>query len=128
MSESLDLNFEKYHNLLENVHLTKDTGKVTEVTGLLIKGFLPGASLGSLCEIHPAAMDRTFLAEVIGFKDRSVLMMPLSEMRGVGLGARILLRRQVATIKVGPELLGRVVDGLARTIDDKGEMEGIKEV
>jgi flagellum-specific ATP synthase len=68
------------------------------------------------------------MAEVVGFKDKSVLMMPLTEVRGVALGARITLRRQVAAIKVGDDLLGRVVDGLGRTIDGKGEFEAIREV
>jgi flagellum-specific ATP synthase len=125
---SLSLNLQKYENLVSSLQMTKDSGKVTEVTGLLIKGYLPGANLGSLCEIQPTGTDRTILAEVVGFKDKSVLMMPLAEMRGVGLGARIVLRRQVATIKVGEELLGRVVDGLGKPIDEKGEIEGVQEV
>jgi flagellum-specific ATP synthase len=126
MSE-YSLNFDKYHDVVGGSHLSKDSGKVTEVTGMLLKGYLPGASLGSLCEIRPTGLEKTFLAEVVGFKDRSVLMMPLTEMRGVGLGAKITLKRQVATIKVGDELLGRVVDGLGRTIDGKGEIEGTRE-
>lgn len=122
------LDFQKFHDLLASAHLTKDAGKVTEVTGLMIKGFLPGASLGSLCEIQPTTGDKSFLAEVVGFKDKSVLMMPLTEMRGVALGARILLRRQIATIKVGEDLLGRVIDGLGKPIDEKGDFEATKEV
>lgn len=126
MSE-IALDFQKYYDLVDSAQLTNDSGKVTEVTGLLIKGYLPGASLGSLCEIRPPGMDRVFMAEVVGFKDKSVLMMPLTEMRGVALGAKITLRRQVATIKVGTDLLGRVVDGLGRTIDNKGEFEALRE-
>ncbi|MEZ0392294.1 MAG: FliI/YscN family ATPase [Pseudobdellovibrionaceae bacterium] len=122
------LNLEKYQDLVDSLQLTNDSGKVTEVTGLVIKGSLPGASLGSLCEIQPPGLDRTFLAEVVGFKEKSVLMMPLSEVRGVALGAKITLRRQIASIKVGEELLGRVVDGLGRAIDGLGEVEGIREV
>ncbi len=128
MSFDLNLDLQKYEELLNNTHLTKDSGKVTEVKGMLLKGYLPGASLGSLCEILPGGSGKTFLAEVVGFKDKSVLMMPLTEMRGVGLGARITLRRQVATVRVGDELLGRVVDGLGRTIDSLGNVETTKEV
>lgn len=122
------LDFSKYEEIVSSAHLSQDSGKVTEVTGMLLKGFLPGANLGSLCEIQPAGREKPFLAEVVGFKDRAVLMMALSEMRGVGMGARIRLKRQVATIKVGKELLGRVVDGLGRPIDDKGELEADKEI
>lgn len=125
MSEILDL--KKYEELVSSVHLTKDSGKVTEVTGLLIKGYLPGASLGSICQVIPSGHEKPFYAEVVGFKDRSVLMMALTEMRGVSLGARIVLSRQVASVKVSPDLLGRVLDGLGRPIDNKDEVENTRE-
>jgi flagellum-specific ATP synthase len=124
----VQLDFKRYHDLLSTLHLTKDSGKVTEVTGMLIKGYLPGANLGSICSIHPSGQENHFLAEVVGFKDRSVLMMPLGDMRGVGLGAKIQLVRQNASVRVGEELLGRVIDGLGQTIDGLGEVEGVKEV
>jgi len=127
MSE-YELNLEKYSELLNLVHLTKDSGKVTEVNGMIIKGYLPGASIGSICEITPSGLERSFLAEVVGFKDKHVLMMPLSDMRGVALGSKIVLARQIATVKAGEELLGRVVDGLGRPLDQLGEIENFKEV
>lgn len=123
-----ELNLEKYSELLSTVHLTKDSGKVTEVSGMLLKGYLPGASVGSICQITPSGIERTFLAEVVGFKDKHVLMMPLSDMRGVALGSKIVLSRQIATVKAGDELLGRVVDGLGRPLDSAGELENFKEV
>lgn len=123
-----DLNLEKYSELLSTVQLTKDSGKVTEVSGMLLKGYLPGASVGSICQITPSGIERTFLAEVVGFKDKHVLMMPLSDMRGVALGSKIVLARQIATVKAGDELLGRVVDGLGRPLDSAGELENFKEV
>ena len=127
-AEDLKIDFEKYHNIISSIHLTRDSGKVTEVNGMMIKGYLPGAALGSVCEIFPTGTEKSFLAEVVGFKDKSVLMMPLGEMRGVGLGARILLARQIASVRVGQELLGRVVNGLGQVIDEKGEVEGVKDI
>lgn len=123
-----ELNLEKYSELLRTVHLTKDSGKVTEVNGMIIKGYLPGASVGSICQITPSGLERSFLAEVVGFKDKHVLMMPLSDMRGIALGSKIVLARQIATVKAGEELLGRVVDGLGRPLDQHGELENFKEV
>ncbi|WP_413289005.1 FliI/YscN family ATPase [Bdellovibrio sp. HCB337] len=123
-----ELNLEKYTDLLATIHLTKDSGKVTEVNGMIIKGYLPGASVGSICEITPSGLERSFLAEVVGFKDKNVLMMPLSDMRGVALGSKIVLARQIATVKAGDELLGRVVDGLGRPLDSHGELENFKEI
>lgn len=124
----LEITFEKYGDLIDLVHLTRDSGKVTEVNGMLIKGYLPGASVGSIVQISPAGMDKTFLAEVVGFKDKHVLMMALNDMRGVALGSKITLSRQIATVRAGDELLGRVVDGLGRPLDDKGEVENFREV
>ncbi|QDK39113.1 FliI/YscN family ATPase [Bdellovibrio sp. NC01] len=127
MSE-LELNLEKYSDLVDTTHLTRDSGKVTEVNGMLIKGYLPGASVGSIVQIAPAGTEKTFLAEVVGFKDKHVLMMALNDMRGVALGSKIILSRQIATVRAGEELLGRVVDGLGRPLDSKGEVENFREI
>lgn len=122
------LDIQRYHDTIAGLHLTRDRGRVTEVGGLLLKGTLPGASLGSICEVYPAGTERSFLCEVVGFKDQSVLMMPLSDMRGVSLGSQIHLARQMATVRVGEGLLGRVVDGLGRMIDGGEEIELAREV
>ena len=124
----LSLNLEKYSDVVNSIHLTKDSGKVTEVNGMLIKGYLPGASVGSIVKINPSGMEKSFLAEVVGFKDKHVLMMALNDMRGVALGSKITLDRQIATVRAGDELLGRVVDGLGRPLDAKGEVENFREI
>jgi len=120
VTSGLYVDFDKYIEHLERVQFNEESGKVTHVVGPTILGYLPGASVGSVCEIFPGAGFSPFFAEVIGFRDRNVLLMPLGEMRGVGLGSRIVLKRQVATIKVGPELLGRVVNGFGEPIDGRG--------
>jgi flagellum-specific ATP synthase len=119
--------FEKYKAITENAHILSDLGKVTEVQGLLIKGYLPGASVGSLVEIFPQNAKHSSRAEVVGFHDKHVLMMPLDDIRGVALGAKILLKRQIATIKASEELLGRIVDGLGRPLDHHLEFEHFEE-
>ncbi|MDZ4662087.1 MAG: FliI/YscN family ATPase [Pseudomonadota bacterium] len=122
MEINFDIDFDKYRKILEVVSLSKDVGKVNQVTGFLLKGYLPGASLGGVVEIYPSTKEHKFLAEVVGFQDKNVLFMPLGEMRGVGLGSQIVLERQTATIGVGQGLLGRVIDALGRPIDGKGEI------
>ncbi len=124
---SFQLDLKKYDKLLNTVHLSRDSGKVTEVRGLLMKGHLPGASLGSLVKIFPQGQDRFFLAEVVGFQDTSVLMMALGDMRGVALGSKVILARTVATIRASDELLGRVIDGLGQPIDQGVEIENFQE-
>lgn len=128
MREEATLNLQKYNRLLSHANLTKDIGKVTQVTGFLIKGYIPGACLGSLCEIFPMNGKVPFLAEVVGFQDRSVLLMPLGEMRGVGMGSRIELVKTQATIPVGPQLLGRVISPMCEPMDHDGPIEVVEEL
>jgi flagellum-specific ATP synthase len=116
------LNLTKYERALETAQLTRDIGKVTHVTGFLIGGYIPEVSVGSVCEIFPNSGAPSFLGEVVGFRDREVLLMPLGEMRGLGLGSTILVRRNLASISVGDDLLGRVVNGLCEPIDGKGDL------
>jgi flagellum-specific ATP synthase len=122
------IDFARYRDVIASAHLSKDQGRVTELNGLLIKGTLPGASLGSLVQIFPVSSEREILAEVVGFRDQHVLMMALGEMRGVGLGAKILLLRQSATVRVGQELLGRIIDGHGNPIDDLAGIENFRDV
>lgn len=122
------IEFEKYQNILNHIHLTRDSGKVTEVTGLIIKGFIPGVSVGSICEIQTAVSPKPILAEVVGFKDRQVLMMSLAGMRGISMGSKITLSKPIATVRVSEELLGRVVDGLGQPLDDGPEIEISNEI
>lgn len=128
MASEFSLDLEKYNEVIKNTHFSKDSGKVTEVIGMMIKGYLPGASVGSIVEVHPSGLDKIFLAEVVGFRDKHVLMMPLNDMRGVALGSSIVLKRQIATVKVGDALLGRIVDGLGLPLDTGGVIEDFVDV
>jgi flagellum-specific ATP synthase len=126
-NEAYNLHLDRYETALERVHLTEDSGKITQVIGQVMTGYLPGSTIGSVCAVYPSQSFNKFMAEVVGFKDRNVVLMPLGEMRGVGLGSRIVLERQVATIKVGPELLGRVINGLGEPLDGGPPIDSIDE-
>jgi len=106
-------------SVINDLKLVRFHGKVTQVVGLVIEGYCPDTAVGSLCEIHTTDGD-PILAEVVGFRDNKTLLMPLGELRGVGLGSLITMRRQKASMRVGPGLLGRVIDGLGIPIDDLG--------
>lgn len=123
----MTLSLDKYFAAVERAHLTEDSGKITHVIGNIMTGYLPGAAIGSVCEVQPQAGFEKFHAEVVGFRDHNVLMMPLGEMRGVGLGSRVVMRRQTATVRTGPQLLGRVIDGLGEPLDGKGPIEATDE-
>lgn len=101
-------------------------GKVIQVVGLVIEGYCPETSVGAICEIRPKDGE-PIPAEVVGFRDNKTLLMPLGELRGVGLDSLITVRRDKATLKVGPQMLGRVIDGLGVPIDDKGPLHAVEE-
>lgn len=125
MDKSVDL--KKYHMTLDNLSSIRAWGKVTKVVGLVTEAHGPQSSLGGICDIYPRGDNRKVEAEVLGFKDNKVLLMPLEDIRGIKPGSRVEAREQNAFIQVGEELLGRVIDGLGNPIDGKGEIRVVNE-
>jgi flagellum-specific ATP synthase len=97
---------------IQNLNVIKIWGKVTRIVGLVIEGYCPHASIGSLCELTPIDEGDKIYAEIVGFKDNIALLMPLGELRGLGPGSLIRVVRTSATINVGNNLLGRVIDAM----------------
>jgi len=103
---------------LEGEDLLGYSGWVTRIVGTLVEGTVPGASVGTLCRIFPQAPATPILAEVVGFKERLVLLMAYGESRGITHGSRIEPVRSEFSIGVGNGLLGRVVDVFGKPLDD----------
>lgn len=101
---------------IANIDTFRRTGEVTEVTGLIIRSRGPLVAVGDVCEIE-IERGRKALVQVVGFKDGDVLSMPLDDVEGLRAGCEMVARPAATTIKVGPELLGRVVDAFGRPID-----------
>ena len=98
-------------------------GTVSDVVGTLIEGNAPGAVLGSLCVVGVEGGSEPLFGEVVGFRGKSVLVMPYGELAGVYHGASLEILGTSFRIPVGNELLGRVVDGLGRPIDSGPPVE-----
>ena len=118
---TLKVDLNKYIPAMQTIRPMRFHGKVAQVVGLVIEGFCPDTAVGSLCEIHPQS-GPSIPAEVVGFRDNKTLLMPLGELRGIGLGSLISVRRQKSSLGVGPAMLGRVINGLGEPIDDKGPL------
>lgn len=97
-------------------------GKVSQVVGLVTEAVGPGVDIGGICEIVPRH-GPPVLAEVVGFRGDKVLLMPYSEMNGIGPGAVVTDLGKTFEVAVGHSLLGRVLDGLGRPIDGLGPIE-----
>jgi flagellum-specific ATP synthase len=98
------------------IELLPSVGEVTEMVGLLIASRGPVASIGDFCEVRTSS-GRSIRSQVIGFRNEQVLSLPLEEMDGLQLGDRVIARKNEALLRVGPQLLGRVLDGFGRPID-----------
>lgn len=114
----------KYSDVLHAMLPYSIIGKVTKSLGLIFEAHLPGASVGSLCRIFLNTDDesRYVDAEVIGFKDSKVILMPFENAAGVNNESRIKLLHRQSQVVVGNFMLGRVVDALGRPMDHKGPL------
>jgi flagellum-specific ATP synthase len=116
------IEFNKYKEALRSCRPIKMEGKIVKVAGIVAEADGPGMSIGSLCSIKNSS-GRNMPAEVIGFNDKSVIVMPFGEMRGIEPGSRIVDINKQPTVKVGDSYLNRVVDGLGTPIDGKGAIQ-----
>ena len=105
-----------YFDLLKKAAGVLSTGKVSELTGLLVESNGPASGIGDFCEIATSA-GRTVRTQVIGFRRGRVLSMPLEETGGLQLGDRIIARSDQAAVPVGRGMLGRVLDGFGQPMD-----------
>jgi flagellum-specific ATP synthase len=107
---------------LDAVESIRIRGKVSQVLGLVIESDGPPVSVGELCRISNAAGGPPIAAEVVGFKSNKVLLMPLGPMEGIAPGSRVTASDEPFVVRVGEELLGRVLNGLGEPIDGKGPL------
>lgn len=110
-----------YMEKIASLQPYKLMGRVDKVIGLVVESFGPPVSIGQLCYIHMQSGKR-ILTEVVGFRGKKVLLMPLEETVGIEPGSVVTLRDEPYAIPVGRELLGRVLDGTGNPMDGKGAL------
>lgn len=92
-------------------------GKVLQVTGSMIKAFVPGVKVGELCTLFNPGDKTNTLAEVVGFAQEAALLTPLGEVNGISSSTQVIPSGRTHSVPVGPGLLGRVLDGLGNVSD-----------
>ena len=111
-----------YQEVLKEVSPVTVYGRVNHVVGMTIEACGIDAFVGELCDIYTRGSDLPIRAEVIGFRDDCIILMPLGDLQGIGAGSRITGLKRKATVALGEAMLGRVVDGLGNPIDGKGPL------
>ena len=122
MTSPVEFNLQPYIDQVRHTELLPWSGEVVELVGTLVASRGPSAAVGEFCEVHSSS-GRRIRTQVIGFRDGLVLSIPLEEIDGIQLKDRVYARQEEALVPVGPDLVGRVLDGFGRPIDRKPKIQ-----
>lgn len=120
----LVLVLEGIKNDLRRKSLITYYGKVDKIVGLMIESLGPLTNIGDVCRIYAGQSARIVQAEVVGFRENRVLLMPYDDIDGIGPGSIVESTGDKLKVKVSEELVGRILDGTGTPIDDKGDVGG----
>lgn len=125
MSALLDFQpvLERFDRQLGLMKLHEKIGRVAQVTGLVIESDGPDVALGDVCRIQALRGLKETMAEVVGFRDQRILLMPLGDMNQVYAGCEVIVASALSSaVPTGDGLIGRVIDGLGQPIDRRGPL------
>jgi flagellum-specific ATP synthase len=111
----------KYKELIDELEVIKFTGYVERIVGLTIESVGPSVKYGDICKIK-TGQSLYLYAEVVGFNRNRVILMPIGDMRGVVPGAEVYAAGTGLMVPVGKELIGRVVSGIGKPLDGRGDI------
>jgi flagellum-specific ATP synthase len=122
----MNLKSEHYISILDDFQPIKKHGKVVQVIGLTIESKGPNARIGEICFLYPSLNEQPIEAEVVGFKENHVLLMPLQDISEIGPGCLVVATGKPMQIKVGTSILGKVLDGRGNLLNNEGFPKGLK--
>ncbi len=114
----MNIDYEKYFSLIPRSYV-QELGRVVKVVGLTVESVGPPCRLNDLCRIRSKDHSQEVMAEVVGFRDNRVLLMPFDSVEGIGPGATVENTKEPLQVAVGDALLGRALDGLGRPLDGR---------
>ncbi|NLT57774.1 MAG: flagellar protein export ATPase FliI [Clostridiales bacterium] len=115
MSGNIDL--AKYRQILARLDPLEYGGRVTKIVGLTVESSGPASKIGDICNVCNLRMETAVQAEVVGFRENKVLLMPFGSLEGVGLGSRVVNTNSALRVPVGKNLVGRILDALGNPAD-----------
>lgn len=128
MALQLPYDWQPIHKALEQTEPYSVNGYVQRVVGLLIDATGPRSPVGGVCRIFPRLSDgaegKPVIAEIVGFDDEAVHLMPLEPVHDISPNSRVEKMKAQATVTVGEAFLGRVIDGLGQPMDGKPTPQG----
>jgi flagellum-specific ATP synthase len=122
MDRGLQNRIEQIKQRLHEAKVTTRYGHVHQVSGLVIEAIGPNLAIGDLCEIETRDQDMV-LAEVVGFRDNKMLMMPLGDLNRIAPGSRVIPAKHQLTLPDPIKAVGRIIDAMGNPIDGRGPIE-----
>ena len=122
MIDSLHERFSFMEQGIRGVRTTDKIGTVKKVTGLIIESEGPEASIGQVCSITSERHSQSTEAQVVGFRENTVLLMALASVHLIHPGCKVISKKNSNSVPYGASLLGRIIDGMGRPIDGKGPL------
>lgn len=122
------LNFTGFRESVKSTDLFRYMGKIEKIVGMTIEASGPAASIGDVCRIYSKDMSNFIKAEVVGFNKSNILLMPYTELEGIGPGSIVDNTGDKLNVRAGGELIGRIVDALGNPLDGGDEINYTDEV
>src|SRR5215472_6874530 len=112
-----NFDLDRYLSEIDDLSPFVAKGRVKALVGLLIRATVPDVWIGELCLIHNPRSPQPVKAEVVGFENGDVLLMPLGALVDIGPQSEVVPTGKYLSVRVGDQLLGRVLNGLGEPMD-----------
>ena len=116
--------FQEMIRQIQRAETISYTGKIENIVGMSIEASGGRAAVGDICQIYNGDAGGQVMAEVVGFKNDHILLMPYSDMSGISAGNFVRNTGRRLSLRMGPFLKGRVINALGQPIDGKGPFQG----
>jgi flagellum-specific ATP synthase len=122
------IDFEKLRRTVKQTDLYKYKGKIEQIVGMTIAASGPEGTVGDICKIYKNRRGQSgqigteaesIYAEVVGISDGKIMLMPYTDIEGIGPGSIVENTGDKLKVGVGKELVGRIINAIGEPIDDK---------
>ena len=120
--QGFDRKIEQFKSQIPKLDTVELSGTVSKVIGMTVESKGPMVKMGDICKIYPNRGDGSMLAEVVGFRDQTVILMPFGNVAGIGVGNKVIATGMEYLVHVGENLKGRILDALGNPMDGKGKV------
>jgi len=117
------MDLQKFIKELKTYDSYRNMGKIEKIIGMTIEASGPSCNIGDVCRIFSKDMQSHIFAEVVGFNSQNVLLMPYTDIEGIGPGSIVDNTGEKLMVKTGEKLIGRIIDAIGRPLDGGAEIE-----